>query len=151
MVHSIVLATLPPEESNISVRQMANRLGLPNSTYQNLVKVTRPLQRQLMDPTAEIGTTIFSQVVKSNGWRKIDPALKAEIHAFIRGHEKVSVSPNKDDLVMVRDADDLSKKIRVMKMLLRCSVCELHNNLIRHVKACTDAQGHVRLSDTKLR
>ena len=72
---------------------MATRLGIPESTYCQIVKAVRPLQWQIEDPTAET-TQIFSQLAKrKKGWTKIDGNLKKslQLHSEAPKHLNVAI------------------------------------------------------------
>ena len=107
-------------------------------------------KRSSLESTDVDKETIYSQVLKSKGKTKVNPALEEKIERFIRGHPFLVASPIKDDSVLVPDPADPTKKLRKNKLLLQVSVRELHNDLLKEVPECT-VDGNVLVSDWKLR
>mgnify|MGYP001261901517 CR=1 FL=1 len=126
-----------PTEEPFHLWRIAKQLGLGWGTYYRIYNIVRKLQKKLDDPNLEDKTTIFSQVVKSKGWTKIDKELKQRIYEYIRRHPSVVTSPIKNDTVFVQDSEDPSKKIKKQKLLLQIPVTELHSDIIRDVPECT--------------
>ena len=62
----------------------------------------------------------------------------------------VVASPISNDLIQIPDKNDPTKMIKTTKLLLQCSVREIHNDLIK-VDWLKDSNGEVLVSDWKLR
>ena len=83
-------------------------------------------KRSSLESTDVDKETIYSQVLKSKGKTKVNPALEEKIERFIRGHPFLVASPIKDDSVLVPDPADPTKKLKKKKLLLQVSVRELY-------------------------
>ena len=65
-------------------------------------------------------------------------------------------SPIFNDTLLVPDPDKPGKKMRVSKLLLHISICELHNDLIYEISiyqlkdAIYDTKGNPLISDTSM-
>ena len=153
VVQSIVLATLQPPnvektEKTPSQQQVAHALGMPLTTYQRTVKAVKDNRVAL---EYRDRNTIFSQVVKSKGWTKIDSDIRDAVHEWIRKHLMVIESPIMNDMVRIPDPQDNTKTIKTSKLLLSISVRELHNNMVKLLDVAKSPAGDVLISDTKLR
>ena len=93
--------------------------------------------------------TIFSQVIKSRGWTKVDDELLKKIHSFVRHHPHVVQSPLANDMATVKDESGLP--IKVPKLLLQIPIRVLHNDLLKNLPEARDSDGKALVSDTKLR
>ena len=107
-------------------------------------------KRALLESTEDDKETVYSQVLKSKGRTKVNPALEEKIDWFICGHPFIVLSPIKDDSVLVPDPVDPTKKVKKNKLLLQVSVRELYNNILKEVPECT-VDGNILVSDWKLR
>ena len=153
VVQSIVLATLDPPnfettEKTPTRREVARALGMPLTTYQYILKsvVDKRIALEYRDRN-----TVFSQVVKSKGWTKVDLALRNAVHDWIRKHPMVVESPIMNDMVRIPDPNDETKTIRTSKLLLSISVRELHNDMLELLAVAKSPEGDILISDTKLR
>ena len=85
-----------------SSQQIANTIGIPKTTFQRIRKLNQE-RRDLLKLQAEgnnsmIPTgTIFSQVVKSKEWKKVDKELEEKVLSFIENHPNVVQSPITND------------------------------------------------------
>ena len=129
VVHSIVLATLPPPgEKAVSDISASKALGIPKSTYQRIVKAVKQKRIAIEDEDRSI---IFSQVLKRRGNKKLTAEQVERIQEFVRNHEMVVASPISNDLIQIPDKNDPGRMIKTTKLLLQCSVRELHNDLVK--------------------
>ena len=94
--------------------------------------------------------TIFSQVVKSKGWTKVDAELLKKIHDWIRDHPHVVQSPIANDMATVKD-EESGLSFKVPKILLQIPIRVLHNELLLDLPEARDSDGKALVSDTKLR
>ena len=121
LIQSVVLASLPGAKSTStikpSIKKHAEALGLLESTFFRVRKSVIHKREALEHPELSVGT-IYSQVVKSKGWTKINPELHKLIDQFIRNHPHVVTSLNKNDTVLVPGPDDPKKRIKKTKLLL---------------------------------
>ena len=157
VVQTLVMCALgvPGECDKVSMREGAKALGLPRMSFQRLYKSVAEKRKSIAEETANGGMlskeSIYSQVVKSKGWRKCDQNLEKIIHDWIRRHPHVIQSPITNDTVLVPDPNDPKKKIKKHRLLLQISVRELHNDLIKEVPEVMGPDGNPLVSDTKLR
>ncbi len=93
--------------------------------------------------------TLFSQVVKSKGWTKVDKDLEEKVHSFITNHPHVVQSPLMNDCVSVKDKADPTIVHKVPKLLLQVSIRELHNDLIEQLPEASK-DGEPLVSDNSL-
>ena len=94
--------------------------------------------------------TLFSQVVKSKGWTKVNKELEEKVHSFIENHLNIVQSPLMNDYVSVKDKANPSVVHKLPKLLLPVSIQELHNDLIEQLPEVCKG-GIPLVSDTKLR
>ena len=66
--------------------------------------------------------TIFSQVVKSKGWIKVNKDLEEKVNLFVENHPNVVQSPIMNNYVSVRDKVDPTIVHKVPKLLLQVSI-----------------------------
>ena len=76
---------------------------------------------QVTNGTVQTGT-LFSQVVKSKGWTKVNKDLEEKAIAFIEHHPNVVQSPLMNDCVLLKDKDDPTVVHKVPKLLLEVSI-----------------------------
>ena len=91
LVHCVVLATLPSLNANSKPptdRQLALLLGLSLCSYQRIVKAVKQKRASLEDVDRQ-HATVYSQVIKSKGWTKVNKKLKQTVHEWIRQHPHV--------------------------------------------------------------
>mmetsp|Transcript_49984 Transcript_49984/g.50829 ORF Transcript_49984/g.50829 Transcript_49984/m.50829 type:complete len:132 (-) Transcript_49984:258-653(-) len=93
---------------------------------------------------------IYCQVIKRKGHKKVDPDLEKWVQQWVRNSEVCVQSPIKDDVVTIQDLSHQNNKRKIPKILLQCSVRELHNELVKEPEV-RDANGNVLVSDWKLR
>ena len=104
---------------------------------------------QVTNGTIQTGT-IFSQVIKSKAWIRVNKDFEEKVHSFIEKHPNVIQSPIMNDYISVKDKADPTVVHKLPKLLLQVSIQELHNNLIEQLpEAFKD--GISLVSDTKLR
>ena len=95
-------------------------------------------------------------VMKKNksGYSKISPDLCDKVVEWIKKHPHVVHSPISNDKVYVKNPTT-GEKEKVTKLLLECSVRELHNDLISPpptgLKEAVGSNGETIISDTRLR
>ncbi|MCP4913590.1 MAG: hypothetical protein GY909_10760, partial [Oligoflexia bacterium] len=136
-----------------SSREIAKLLGLPQKTFNRIktkVQGNRDLLEQDTNGVLQTGGTIFSQVVKSKGWTKVNKELEENVISFIVNHPNVVQSPIMNDFVLVKDKEDPTIVNKVPKLLLQLSIRELHNDLIEQLPEASK-DGIPLISDTKLR
>ena len=63
--------------------------------------------------------TIFSQVVKSKGWMKLNKELEEKVHSFILNHPNVIQSRIMNDYVSVKDKADPLVVHKPQKLILQ--------------------------------
>ena len=122
-------------------------------TFHRIQKKTqhkRDLLEEITDGILQTRGTLFSQVVKSKGWKKVDKDLKEKVISFIENHPNVVKSPIMNDYVSVKDKDDPSVVHKVPKLLLQVSIRELHNDLIEQLPEASK-DGTPLVSDSVLR
>ena len=150
LVQTVVLCTLSPtNEENLfkpSYSEISEILGMPAQKYQRIAIAVAHKRDQLEN--GDKGT-IFSQVIKSRGWTKVDEELLKKIHAFVRNHPHVVQSPLANDMATVKDESGLP--IKVPKLLLQIPIRVLHNDLLKKLPEARDSDGKALVSDTKLR
>ena len=88
-------------------------------------------------------------------WTKISLELRKKIDQWIRSHPNVIHSPNKADTKLVIDPFT-GQKVRKNRLLLTCSVRELHRDLYHGLlkmddEDVIDADGNELVSDTMFR
>ena len=113
------------------------------------VQDRRDILEQVTNGMLRTGT-VFSQVVKSKGWTKVNKELQEKVHSFIENHPNVVQSPIMNDYVSVKDKADPTVVHKVPKLLLQVSIRELHNDLIEQLPEASK-DGIPLISDTKLR
>ncbi len=162
-VHSLVLSTIPSTQQQVEekvngsfvpcYKEIADTLGLSKDKYYRIRKQNQGkrdlLQLRSGDGVVPTGT-IFSQVVKSKGWTKVDKDLEEKVISFIVNHPNVVQSPIMNDFVLVKDKEDPTTVHKVPKLLLQVSIRELHNNLIEQLPEASK-DGVPLVSDAKLR
>ena len=73
----------------------------------------------------------WSLIVSRDGfWQKLYPELRADIDKWIRHHPHVIHSPIAKDTVCVKD-DFTGEIVRKTKLILQCSIRELHCDLFK--------------------
>ena len=137
-----------------SKTQLADTIGIPRPTYNRIRKLNQCrrdlLQLQGGDSNSIPKGTIFSHVVKSKGWTKVNKELEEKVHSFIENHPNAVQSPIMNDCVSVRDKADPIKVEKIPKLLLQVSIQELHNDLIDQLPEASE-DGIQLVSDSKLR
>ena len=126
LVQSVVLSSIRStqqilnaksrQQSLPSSRQIAQVIGLNPRTFQWIKhKVQR--KRDLLEhvtngvlPTE----TLFSQVVKSKGWTKVNKELEEKVISFIENHPNVVQSPIMNDYVSVKEKADPLERHNIM-------------------------------------
>ena len=88
-------------------------------------------------------------------WTKISLELRKKIDHWIRSHPNIIHSPNKADTKLVIDPFT-GQKVRKNRLLLTCSVRELHRDLYHGLlkmddEDVIDADGNELVSDTMFR
>ena len=71
-----------------------------------------------MEPSEDDKETVYSQVLKSKGRTKVNPALEQNVEQFVCGHPFIVASPIEDYSVLVPDPIDITKKVKENKKLL---------------------------------
>ena len=104
-VQSLVLSTLPSTQQQLedkqngvfvpSYNQIADAIGVSKNKYHR-IRTEKQVKRDLLELRGEtdgvIPTgTIFSQIVKSKGWTKVDKDLEQKVHSFIENHRNVTI------------------------------------------------------------
>ena len=120
-----------------------------HSNESKKIQNKRDLLDQVTNGTIQTGT-IFSQVVKSKGWTKVNKDLEDKVYSFIENHPNVIHSPIMNDCVSVKDIGDPTTVHKVPKLLLQVSIRELHNDLIEQLPEASK-DGIPLVSDAKLR
>ena len=87
-------------------------------------------------------------------YRKLNRKKIKELHGWLKDNNNVVTSPNANDTVWVIMDD--GEKVRETKLLLLCSVRELHNDLIESPEEAgfsgtRNDSGEVLISDVALR
>ena len=111
--------TIERQLSIPSGRETAKILGLNPRTFQRIQKKAQQKRDNLelvKDGILETGT-LFSQVVKSKGWTKVNKELEEKVQSFIENHPNVVQSPIMNDFVCVKDNDDPSVIHKVPKIV----------------------------------
>ena len=95
LVQTIVLATLPPSNvrSKFDSMEVSSALGIPLTSYKRIARAMKEKRAMLEGPLTLRKSTVFSQVVKSKGWKKITPIIKKDVHNFVRRHPNIVTSP----------------------------------------------------------
>ena len=133
-VQSVVLSTIPSTQQQVedkengsfvpSFTQIAQTIGVFKAKYHRIRK-EKQAKRDLLElrsESVEPTGTIFSQVVRSRGWTKVNKELEDEVLSFIENHPNVVHSPIMNDYVRVNDKDDPSVVHKVPKLLLQISI-----------------------------
>ena len=88
-----------------------------------------------------------------SGYSKVSPSLRKKVVDWILKHPNVVQSPICNDKVFVKNRST-GEKEKVTKLLLECSVRELHNDLISPpptgLKEAVGPNGDTLISDTRL-
>ena len=96
----------------------------------------------------------WSLIVSRDGfWQKVSQELRAEIDKWIRDHPHVIHSPIAKDTVLVKD-DSTGELVRKTKLILQCSIRELHCDLYKLGPGLRDkvvVEGSNLVSDTMFR
>ena len=131
-----MLSTLPSTQQQLedketgvfvpSYNQIADAIGASKNKYHR-IRTEKQVKKDLLELRGETNGviptgTIFSQIVKSKGWTKVDKDLEAKVHSFIQNHPNVVQSPIMNDYVSVKDKDDPSVVHKVPKLLLQVSI-----------------------------
>ena len=165
LAQSVVLASMKSTQELVedkengvfvpSSQQIADTIGIPKTTFQRIRNKNQE-RRDLLKLQAEGNNsiipsgTVFSQVVKSKGYNKVDQDLIDKVYSFIENHPNVIQSPIMNDYVRVKDKTDPSVIHKVPKMLLQISIRELHNDVLEQLPEASK-DGIPLVSDTKLR
>ena len=110
-----------------SFKQIADTIGLLKDKYFQIRKENQA-KRDLLELRSETNDgvvptgTIFSQVVKSKGWTKVNKDLEEKVHSFIENHPNVVQSPIMNDYVSVKDKAEPSVVHKVPTLLLQVSI-----------------------------
>ena len=162
-VQSVVISSMPStwqqledKEQGVfkpSSNQIADTIGVHKLKYYRIRKENQAKRDLLKLRSKRNGVvptgTLFSQVVKSKGWTKVNKELEEKVHSFIVTHPNVVQSPTMNDYVRVKDKDDPSVLHEVPKLLLQVSIRELHNDLIEQLPEASK-DGIPLVSDTSL-
>ena len=124
-----------------------NIIGIHKQKYRRIA-ISVASKRDSLEHGGYKGT-IFSQVINSRGWIKVNDELLKKIHSFIRNHPHVVESPLANDMATVKNQEGLL--IKVPKLLLQIPIRVLHNDLVKNLVEAIDSTGKVMVSDTKLR
>ena len=143
LVNAILLATAttpPPDDesnmetttsttsSNPSRKLQFELLGIPKTTANRNLKRLENNRRGIRQGIEE---SDWSLIVKKKGWRKVSNEIREAIDYWIRQHPMVIHSPIAWDTVLVRDPAT-NNKVRKNKLILQCSIRELHCDLYRN-------------------
>ena len=80
------------------------------------------MKLQAEEGNNSIPRTIFSQVFKSKGWKKVDKELEEKVLSFIEDHPNVVQSPIMNDYVSMKDKSDPTVVYKVPKLLLQITI-----------------------------
>ena len=116
--------------------EVSSALGIPCTTHIRIARAVKEKRAMLEGPLTLRKSTVFSQVVKSKGWKKITPIIKKDVHNFVRRHPNIVTSPRKNDTVSVKDPTDPTKTIKMQKKLRQIPMRELHSDLVNNVPSC---------------
>ena len=73
----------------------------------------------------------WSLIVSRDGfWQKVSQEIRDEVEKWIRNHHHVIHSPIAKDTVLVKD-DSTGEVVRKTKLILQCSIRELHCDLYK--------------------
>jgi hypothetical protein len=137
--------------ASISKRARIKSLGLTKTTGYRLLKNAEEKRKVI-----SVGTKIsWSAVQKRKGYSKVSLQLRKKLHDWIIEHPHVISSPIADDTLLVPNPENPKTKVRVGKLLLQISYCELHNDLLstgrEGLPEAKDNNGKPLISDTALR
>ena len=126
---------------------------IPISTFSRQMKKGKVHRKKMREQPS---TTTFSRVLKRLGRKKVSKELEKEFYEWLDNHNMVIQSPLANDTILVKDPNNPNNKIRINKILLQCSVRELHNDLLSDdnlvgLKNARDCNGNPLISDNKLR
>ena len=155
-VNSVLItntSTSPLDGSKTSVKMIEEVKHLPfsRSTSDRRFRYTRKTRKVLISGS---GVHEWSGKKVRKIYRKLNRKKVKELHGWLKGHSNVVTSLNANNTVWVRMDD--GKKVRETKLLLLCSVRELHNDLIESPEeggfaSARNDYGEVLISDTALR
>ena len=144
-------STNQPVRKKLSFRKQAKVHGLsPATGWRYLSRALK--KRKLMELNSK--DIFWSYLPPRLKAQKVPDTVRRELQEWIMKHPCLIVSPVKDDTLLVKDKD--GKKVRMPKLLLECSVRELHNNMLMPVDkggfaGAYNVHGIVQISDTALR
>ena len=155
-MNSVLIAntsTPPLDGSKTSVKMIEEVKHLPfsrSASYRRL-RYARKTRKVLISGS---GVYEWSGKKVRKIYRKLNRKKVKELHGWLKDHSNVVTSPNANDTVWVRMDD--GEKVRETKLLLLCSVRELHNDLIESPEeggfsGARNNSGEVLISDTALR
>ena len=127
-------------------------LGLPRSTAYRMSKSLRDMRRDIRRGVAHSGWKLIQS--RNGFWGKITMETRLVVDKWIRNHHNVMHSPLKSHTVKV--VDPFSQEVvRKNKLLLQCSVQELHCDMclpgIGIGDVLIDSNGNDLVSDAMFR
>ena len=147
-------ASTPPDDNTSktngpSLLSQIKQIGLPISTGRRMFMREQQRRRAIRNGVSSVN---YSKVLSRKGfWLKIDAHIRKKVDSWIRSHHHVVHSPIAQDTVLVLDLES-SKLVRKNKLLLQCSVRELHSDLytpnIGLGDQVRDNNGNPLISDT---
>ena len=88
-------------------------------------------------------------------YQKVSEPIRRKLYDWIINHHCIIPSPSMDDTLLIQNRNNPLEKIRVPKLLITCSMRELHNDLVAKSSEgfpdAYDAKGNILISDTALR
>jgi hypothetical protein len=133
-----------------SMRGYAKALGLGRSRVTR--QITKGMKKRRELRAATNSGPWATLVKKRKGKLKISPEAVDAVVEYIVHHENVIHSPIANDSLLIK-LPGMTEKSRVGKLLLECSVRDLHNRMVAEdgLKEARDSQGEILISDTTLR
>ena len=129
-MNSVLIAnTLTPpcdgSKSTVKLIDEVKHLPFSKSTSYRRLNYARKIRKVLISGS---GVSEWSEKKIRKIYRKLNRKKIKELHGWLKEHSNVVTSPNANDTVWVIMDD--GEKVRETKLLLLCSVRELHNDLI---------------------
>ena len=132
--------------TKVSFSKQSRALGLPRSTGYRILK-TAWTKRQLLKTHDD--ATEWHTIPCRRMPTKISIDLRNEILNWIPNSDHMITSPFFNDTLKMKN--DQGTKEDVPKLLLTCSVRDIHSELLNGIKGLRDEEGKARIGDSTVR
>ena len=150
------LPSTTTSKKEVAPTVLFRNFGYPKSTGYRDLKKLKQKRKVIRKARNKVQSSIWKMTQSRIGfWKKISVELRMKIDKWIRSHPLVVHSPNKADTKFVIDPFTL-QKVRKNRLLLSCSVRELHREMYHGELKLDradlyDANGKELVSDTMFR